>query len=789
MIITIFGFDDGKLLIVTSNQTHFYLLQLHFIHQNGSILPINYEGSINLSNSSAWVLYDIEPLAINHMILLYYNKNDPKEDLTMFGTIINSQGKITQDNITSLYHFNINDANVNPTFITSFSDISKSFVVTHRRPNYLSWTKYRFAEDSGIASPISNGLNKIPVRYPISNSTNISAFYRYDAPDYSIYAHFIRDSLDIPNEQFLLYQSYDNTIKYYGSIRCQAGLYSLNFQSNICIYFEFAVYDNNTASQFTRFIRFSSSGSVIEVGTLPNNSTGDYNPGKIVIQSVVPLPYGGAIKFKSTTYKLYDNSPLDHHELRVQTSNLDNITISGEILYDIPDVELSRYGVFNNNTLWFTQFNNTYDLTLITFNVKRVYNDFGYGNAAIISSYPKLSSSVPISFNDLISITFNFSIVPSSGNISIYQIINQNNVLLRQTYSASSYCNVYNYTTLSCPIFSSTFNQINSNYVVVADDNFVRMSSFNEPLRGIKMGIWHVMTSQSSVMGSIRLSENGTDYFNALNPDEKSSFISSLTEELVQSLSTDTSRLYFTGHVNVDLTTPQQQKLCELKIIDSKDLSQPNAKQIMDDINELIKHKYVTILATLPHAGYIDETYPFKPTPNFYNEVAEAKYYLISFGLGFVVLIILCILAYHRHNRKSLMNKCWHLKINPNCLHTPRCSTDDADSQCKRGSTENLLSVLSPNCIHKPKCSIKTDTPCFSDFIKNYSQNQNGLLVILGVLLYLLYSPVQMWKFYYSHFGGFEMFNAPFSKKARDYIFIGKIITIIIDSIPWLIIQ
>ncbi|CAG8682651.1 7595_t:CDS:2, partial [Dentiscutata erythropus] len=645
----------------------------------------------------------------------------------------------------------------------------------------------------------SSNINPLHYTY-IPNSTDLSSFYRYDAPVYSIYAHFIKDGSDQQTEQFLLYQSYDNTIQFYGSIRCQAGLYSLNFQSNICIYFEFAVYQNNISSQFTRFIKFSSSGSVIEIGTPPNNSTGDYNPGKVVIQLVAPLPYGGAITFNSTAYELYQNTSLDHNVLQVQTSNLDNTTISGEILYNVPDVELSSYGIFTNNTLWFIQYNNTYDYKLIMINVKRAYNDFGYDNVAIISSYPKINASIPLSFNDYISVTLNFSIVPSSENISVYQIIDQNIFLLRQT-----------------------------NYVIVADDNFVRTSSFNEPLRGISMGIWHVTTSQSSVTGRIRLSETGTDYFNALKSDNQSSFIDGLMEELVQCLSTNSSRLYFTRRVNVDLTTLKQQKIFELKIIASKDLSQPNAKQIMDDLNELIKYKYITILATLPHVSYIDETYLFTPILNFWDEIMEIKYYLICFGLGFVIFIVFCIWAHRRHKKKSFMNECWHLKINPNCTHTPKCSTIDTNSPCTCDLTENLLSLLNPNCSHNPKCSSKADSPCFIDFTKNYSQKQCSTLILFTSTLSLLHlissvffikdnakevpelyiprkwfnnnirstafftllagADVEILLVLNSHFGGFEMFNAPFSKKARDYIFIGKIITIIVDSIPWLIIQ
>ncbi|RIB13161.1 hypothetical protein C2G38_1758112 [Gigaspora rosea] len=91
-LVTARQYDDGKLLIVTSQDN---LELLHLIYQNGSIVTISYEDSINFKNSSTWIIEDRHPLAKNYVILTYYSQYDAKDDITMHGTIIDLEGKIT----------------------------------------------------------------------------------------------------------------------------------------------------------------------------------------------------------------------------------------------------------------------------------------------------------------------------------------------------------------------------------------------------------------------------------------------------------------------------------------------------------------------------------------------------------------------------------------------------------------------------------------------------------------------------------------------------------------------
>ncbi|CAG8851540.1 38453_t:CDS:2, partial [Gigaspora margarita] len=121
-----------------------------------------------------------------------------------------------------------------------------------------------------------------------------------------------------------------------------------------------------------------------------------------------------------------------------------------------------------------------------TFDLDTMANgDLFYENSAITSSYPEINMTIPLS-HEFVNISFSFPIIASFGNIFVYQVINQDTFLLHKTYSAFSHFNVSNSVTLACKLLSSTFNRVNSNYFIIANDDFVRTSIYNEPVRGIK---------------------------------------------------------------------------------------------------------------------------------------------------------------------------------------------------------------------------------------------------------------------------------------------------------------
>lgn len=96
---------------------------------------------------------------------------------------------------------------------------------------------------------------------------------------------------------------------------------------------------------------------------------------------------------------------------------------------------------------------------------------------------------------DEITIQYDQPIIFSSGNISIYQIINDGNDLLRQTYPGrSEYTSIMNDTIVTTKVLSSTFSNPKASYYITIDDGFVNSKEYNEAIMGISKKVWFVNT-------------------------------------------------------------------------------------------------------------------------------------------------------------------------------------------------------------------------------------------------------------------------------------------------------
>ncbi|CAG8613115.1 4193_t:CDS:1 [Racocetra fulgida] len=147
--------------------------------------------------------------------------------------------------------------------------------------------------------------------------------------------------------------------------------------------------------QFIRSVKFSSSGSVIQENLLSYSEYAQLEEFslseskliaheslklktdeflKYVTQYTLPLPHGGEIIFENLTILTDNYNYSSLKVLKVEDSNLS----SSKILFNETYVMLFDYGVFKNNTLWFTCGNNTRDSKLIMIDVERNYNDCEY---------------------------------------------------------------------------------------------------------------------------------------------------------------------------------------------------------------------------------------------------------------------------------------------------------------------------------------------------------------------------------------------------------------------------
>ncbi|CAG8766656.1 5957_t:CDS:2, partial [Racocetra fulgida] len=377
-----------------------------------------------------------------------------------------------------------------------------------------------------------------------SSIPNNSTYNPID-PVMSLYVTIMKDGF---NQQILIFQSYDKMLKSASILNCQA---------------------------VTKFIKFSTSGSVIETGTVRSISSSNLTsaPGSIIqttsansisssnlsstpasanlTNSSLGIFGAGAIfmPLKFGGYIYYNNVP----EEPIYICDIINSCDS----FEVPEnTQLRDSGVFDNNTVWLAmEVPLSQNSFISTKDATQFIKDYGFDNPAIVSTRPEQNATLTsLSSNNMnINITFFTPIVLSTGNLTIYQVINESNYLLRQTYPALNCTLIPDSKGVLCKVLSSTFNRIDSIYTIVLDNNFVQTLSFNEPLNGIKRDIWHVKTPECNI---------------PINSD----------------------RLYLTGSIQPD--SSRTKILVEFSVIKATDPSnEPSVQDIINDLNNMIKNK------------------------------------------------------------------------------------------------------------------------------------------------------------------------------------------------------
>ncbi|CAG8809646.1 16431_t:CDS:2, partial [Cetraspora pellucida] len=306
--------------------------------------------------------------------------------------------------------------------------------------------------------------------------------------------------------------------------------------------------------------------------------------------------------------------------------------------------------------------------SIFGYNMTRYVNDTtGFRNLLINSSIPSNNATLNIRNTSNLTITYKTLIMQSSFNLLIYKINPDNTKILRQKYS-SSYCSI-------------TFN----------DNGFVKDLKYQEQLPGIADNLWMVKTvpqgnnsdNKYAVTGYLRLSKSVTNYFiYNLNTSEQQQYIQNLSNELIKTIPTKSSRLHFSGRFEVDSSG---QILCELSVYAQQDNS---VTQIIDDINTLINNKFITNIDNSPLD--IDETYKFTQRSNLFEEI---KYLLIELAASIPIYFITLYL----HKRTRNQKKCLYFrKFSPTkrCPHELNCLSE---FKCYNMQKDEFNNVFSQN--------------------------------------------------------------------------------------------
>ncbi|RIA99528.1 hypothetical protein C1645_800583 [Glomus cerebriforme] len=481
---------------------------------------------------------------------------------------------------------------------------------------------------------------------------NVDLINSYQAqPIYMVYLAFIRtNTIQILQRPTLIYETSEVQITWIHIQSCKVGFVD---HANIC-FLKSIVNRGGFLLSATVEISFLSSGSVVNIEQLgldnnieqstPNNNVNNNN----ITDSVIPLENDGLLLIRHAGNALIG---------RIYDQNENN---TGRV-WDIPgslttNNRLLGFGVFKNNTVWIALDNlnnlvaNNYIFRILSSDMPKFIKDYGYHNLLVTSTEPKINDTLLTPYPDKINITYSIPITPGPGNITIYQNDERNTLtVIRQTFSGNSkYCQIDEdeRTTISCDILKSTFNLLNTPYTVKIDNNFVKSSLLDEPLLGIPDGFWTFKTNASSNENThtnditilLRLNNEGTKLFS-----KKKEFLDNLHKELSDVIPTKSDRLNFTDRVQNDASTPSGRILIELNILAGHN---PNSLQVLDNLKTLIENKDITMISSLNHTKFLDETYGVYIVPSLWGTV---KYLFIGFLLICIILGSLYLWARYRH--------------------------------------------------------------------------------------------------------------------------------------------
>ncbi|CAG8479075.1 3192_t:CDS:2 [Funneliformis caledonium] len=118
-----------------------------------------------------------------------------------------------------------------------------------------------------------------------------------------------------------------------------------------------------------------------------------------------------------------------------------------------------------------------------------------------------------------------------------------------------------------------------------------------------------------STSGVLRLTVDGTTYFDQLSAEGQAQFFNNLVNEISTMLTIPPSRLKSSGRFQVDITiSPEKQYLISLDIIQTKDKSEKSVESIIKDLDTMILNKEVSPISLGKTTHYLDATYGLRTT-------------------------------------------------------------------------------------------------------------------------------------------------------------------------------
>ncbi|KAF0552586.1 hypothetical protein F8M41_021652 [Gigaspora margarita] len=632
-------------------------LLLRVLQGNGNVIEINFNNTeeiqeINFCYINGKNPINIYPLFEQYILVSYVHANDTSDSTTYMdkGMVIDWSGNIL-----------------------SIIDFGPSFLF----PNSTTWEPNEFIVNNIVPR---NGFLRLS-RVRRTNNFEWRQYGRFNHGSFSLLQNdrFITDSTDLTNFQVTVLQTLDNgyAVIYSNKLFASARIYAMKLKFNEKTAIKFNLYEltqpnititgifcsvdyvyvghlciasvartivsqtptNTTAITTTTLeplttpvtvpfaqpttstmqalfhlkIRFLSSGSVLTADQVATNENS---------VTARTLPPGGYALILQQPFK-----PIIYFNFSLYNESNQLVDYS----FPINPIISNMFGAFDilkNNTMVVAQneISTIWSLMSIQLPSLSLYHYNGYGNFYVNTTYPrKDSDNLEVNCNK-INITFQDPVSFADGNLSIYQISNQGDIL-RQIINSKN-CNncIANDNAVTLFIYDSTFNVPGAKYYIQMDNKFVQNSIYDEAILGIDPYMWIFQTanvdiSQSSsyagdIRGIIRLTKSGTQYFRTMSNSDRDAFITALVNELTVIIPTEKGRLSSNGHYQLDATVESQ-------ILISFSIKAKNSEKFLSTLvskylNQLIENGAYTGISTGTTTIYLDYIYGFQQTRRDY---------------------------------------------------------------------------------------------------------------------------------------------------------------------------
>ncbi|GBC05653.1 hypothetical protein RclHR1_06340009 [Rhizophagus clarus] len=180
------------------------------------------------------------------------------------------------------------------------------------------------------------------------------------------------------------------------------------------------------------------------------------------------------------------------------------------------------------------------------------------------------------------------------------------------------------------------------------ENTFVSSLLYNEPLPGLSNNIWSFTTSPeeeeklnkfklffNGIYGKVKLTKDGTFYFNILNLNQKNEFFDNLTQELASALVVSPNRITTNYRSTIDIDS--KQNLLAIKIEKPQVASDRETNLIAKDLNAMIQDMDITVLTSGNSSKYLESTYGY-----------------VTILIFFLILTILCFISIHYDARMEV---------------------------------------------------------------------------------------------------------------------------------------